>query len=91
MGNKLPILRLCSFPFDSAQDRPCLFVLIRGYIWEIQAGEGSVVLFCRLVVGFGGVELVIEAAEVVGFVLESYGRGPFSGSFAPMDAFVFRG
>ncbi len=59
-------------------------------IREIQAGEFAVVFLGRLVIRAGGVELVIEVAEVVGFVLEADGCRPFLGSFAPVDAFVFR-
>ena len=42
------------------------------------------------VVRFGGVELVIEVAEVVGLVLEADSGRPFAVSFVPADTFVFR-
>ncbi len=39
----------------------------------------------------GCVAFVFEVAEVIGFVVEPYGRGPLLLSFVPMDASVFRG
>lgn len=49
------------------------------------------VFFPGIIIRLGGFSFVGEVAEVVGFVVEAYGRGPFLGAFMPMDAFVFRG
>jgi len=43
------------------------------------------------VIGLCGGYLVVEVAEMVGFVCAAYLGGPFFRAFAPVDAFVLRG
>jgi len=55
---------------------------------EIRLGKLAVVFLRVLVISLGGGDFVSEVAEVVDFVVEPYSGGPFSTSFAPVDAFI---
>ena len=55
---------------------------------KVQAGILSMKFFGRFVVCLRGGAFVGEVAEVVGFVVGAYGRGPFFVGFVPVDAFV---
>ena len=46
------------------------------------------ILLGGFVIGAGGVEFVVEVAEVVCFFVAADGRLPFFGFFVPVDAFV---
>jgi len=41
------------------------------------------------VVSLGGVDFIVEVADVVFFIVAVYLGGPFFTSFVPIDAFVF--
>ena len=57
---------------------------------KVQAGILSMKFFGRFVVCLRGGAFVGEVAEVVGFVVGAYGRGPFLVGLVPVDAFIFR-
>ena len=46
------------------------------------------VFFCGFVVSLCGVRLVLEVAEMAGFVVGCYCGGPFFDTFVPVDPFV---
>jgi len=58
---------------------------------EIQGGEGAVVFFGRVVVGFGGFDLGFEVAEVEAAAVGEDRGGPFVLRRAVRDPFVLRG
>ena len=58
-------------------------------ILKVQAGEIAVVFLGRLVVGAGGVELVVEVADELGFAIDHDPHGPSLLAPVPGQAFVF--
>jgi len=57
--------------------------------WEVQGGEVVVELASGFVISSGGVDLVVEVAEVVGFFIAGYLGLPFFVSF--VHFVLFRG
>jgi len=56
---------------------------------KIQRSKSAVVFLCGSIIGFCSLFLIVEVAEVVGFVVTSYRCSPFLLSFVPADAFIF--
>jgi hypothetical protein len=58
-------------------------------IWEVEIGKVAVVFSSRSIVGFGGVDFIVEVAEAIGFFVGCNLCGPFFICLVPVDAFVF--
>lgn len=80
MQKKFLLRRLALVPFH--------LCLVHLFLIKVEAGELAMEFTRGFVISFGGFYLIVEVAEVVGFVIAPYRGGPFFSPFSPADAFV---